>query len=218
MEINNGITVIIGTGKSEFLFNLYNEDNNTSKTYLKQNQTEEFFCNSVYEDMVYTLKKHGKKNIDSKIFNSLKMVDLVPLFLKRNFWSLSSGEQKQVALAKALLLNSNTLYLDEPFTCLDSINKKKMVKLFKMMKIRYGKKLIIALNDIDTAFNIADKIILIDNNDIKFIGNKYELFLENNYIKPNIVDFVDYARSKGLKLEYRDDISDVMKDIYRCVR
>ncbi len=132
--------------------------------------------------------------------------------------------KKKVALAKALACNPRLFILDEPFTNLDYASKKNLIKLFRMMKLRYGKTFVIASNDTDVALELADEVIGIKDGDIIFKGNKFDLFTNHqllekyNIFEPEIVKFINLVKnSKGINLGYRDDINDLMKDIYRFV-
>ena len=56
-------------------------------------------------------------------------------------------------------------------------------------------------------------------------GNKYEIFTDDNLMErcnlqmPKIIEFSKIVlKKKNIDLGYRDDINDLMKDIYRFVR
>ena len=184
----------------------------------------DFFCNTIYDDLLLTLKEMKCKKSFEKIIKSFKMVDLDISFLNYSFDCLSYGSKSKCLLAKELIKNPKVFYLDEPFLGLDQSSKRKIVRLFKMMKIKYGKKFLIALDDIDLAFEVADNLIVSDDDGVVYSGDKYKFFTSDLYLKygfslPKIVSFVNYVRkTKSVKLNYRDDISDLMKDIYRFVR
>lgn len=222
MEINKGeITVVIGRGKSEFLKSF---DIDGKKSFYLDNNFDDFFCNSIYDDIYFVLKKRGFKNIDKRILNSISMVKLDYSCLSRSISSLSLGEKKKVSLARLLACNPRFLYLNEPFFGLDLCSKKEFIRLFKMMKVRYGKTFVISTDDMNLAFELADNLIVL-NGDVVFSGNKYDFFTSEKLVSkynicvPKLVEFVSYVRkNKNVKLSYRDDISDIMKDIYRFVR
>lgn len=231
------ITFVVGesdSGKS-LLLSLINGDipydgeiirNIKSVYFLKQNPEEFFFCNTVYEEILFELKKRKLKcDYDKKIISSLRMVGLDKSFLNRSPLEISKGEQKKVAMAIALACNPRLFILDEPFTNLDYISKKNLMKLFRMMKLRYGKTFIITTNDTDIALELADEVIGLKNGKIVFQGNKFDLFTnrqllkEANLFEPEIVRFTNLVKdTKGINLGYRDDINDLMKDIYRFVK
>ena len=124
-----------------------------------------------------------------------------------------------------LVCNPKLYILDEPFMNLDYSSKKKIVKLFRMMKLKYGKTFVIASSDTNVALELADEVIGLKNGKIVFQGNKFDLFTNHellskaNILEPKIVKFTNLVKNtKGINLGYRDDINDLMKDIYRFVK
>ena len=72
---------------------------------------------------------------------------------------------------------------------------------------------------------ISDNIYLINNGDLIKYGDKYDIFTdfellkEHNIILPNTILFSKKVLDKtGKKIGYRDDINDLLKDIYRYAR
>lgn len=234
---SNKITFIIGesgSGKSTLL-SLINGDIEATDgeidkdcdkiSFLRQNPEDYFFCNTVYEEMWFALKKAKVKNLEKKIIESLEIVDLGEDCLYKSPFEISKGEQKRLAIAIALAINSKLLLLDDPFSNLDYASRKKMIKLFRMMKLRYGKTIIIACNDTDRALELADDIICIKKGNLMFNGNKFDLFTNTDLIKkcniaiPKLINFTNLVKfNKGINIGYRDDINDLMKDVYRFVK
>ena len=93
-----------------------------------------------------------------------------------------------------------------------------------MMKLKYGKTIIIATSDTNIALELADEVIGLDN-EVIFKGNKFDLFTNKklldkcNIVEPDIIRFTNLVKNrKGINMGYRDDINDLMKDIYRFVK
>ena len=224
------ITFITGeSGKSAYLSALYQELTKESANkigFLTQNAENCFFCNTIYQEILFVLKKKKIRcNYDKKILDSLKMVGLDKSYLTRSPFDISKGEQKKLALAMVLVCNPKILLLDEPFTYLDFSSQVKMVKLFRMMKLRYGRTIIIATNNTDVTLELADDIIALKDGEILFKGGKFDFFTNHQLLKkinidrPKLIEFTDLVKDiKGINLGYRDDINDLMKDIYRFVR
>lgn len=193
--------------------------------FLRQNPEERFFCNTIYEEILFALKKNRVKNYERRVLESLEIVGLDESYLYRSPFEISKGEQKIVAFAILLACNPNILLLDSPFSNLDFASKKKIIKLLRMMKLKYGKTIIIASDDTDIALELADEVICLKDGDLVFKGNKFDLFTnnkllkENNITKPRLINFTDLVKvNKGIDIGYRDDINDLMKDIYRFVK
>ena len=83
----------------------------------------------------------------------------------------------------------------------------------------------IASVDVDDALQFADYVICLKNGSLIFQGDKFDLFTNNkllkesNIPKPQIIKFTDsFKEGRKVNIGYRDDINDLMKDIYRVVR
>ncbi len=186
---------------------------------------EQFFCQTVKEEIEFGMKYFKKtvKNIEKHILDALLMVGLDATYLNRNPFTLSSGEMRKVAIASILAFNPKVIILDEPTIGLDNQSKKNLIKIIKLLKTRYKKTIIIVSNDTDLLLQIAEHIILLDKGKIIYDGNKYEVFKQDlekyGLKKPKIIEFEQLVlEKKHIKIGYRDDINDLMKDVYRHVK
>ena len=95
---------------------------------LNRNFVDYFFCNTVYEEILFILMKNRVKNYYKKITEVLKIVYLDESILKKSPFEISKGEQKKLALAKILVCNPKVLILYEPFLNLDSSSRSGLIK------------------------------------------------------------------------------------------
>ena len=75
---------------------------------------------------------------------------------------LSGGMKKRVALARALATNPSILFLDEPFTNLDTFNRIKMNQL--VSKLSNDATTLLVTHDIDEALRLSNKIVVLNGN------------------------------------------------------
>lgn len=193
--------------------------------FVFQNPKEQFFLPTVKKEIAFGMKQFCYKldQIEKRISDALKMVGLDDSYLERNPLELSNGEMRKVAIASVLAFNPKILIFDEPTIGLDAISKESFLKMLKILKNRYHKTIIIVSHDMDIIHKIADYIFVFENGKKVLEGNKYEIF-ENEEIekygilRPNIINFsYQVLKKKGIKLGYRDDVNDLIKDIYRYV-
>ena len=131
------------------------EIKNKLKQFKKDNK------NKVARDKYYsTLTSEAKSKI-LMILEGLGLSDKADKYP----YQLSGGEQQRVAIARALALNPKILCFDEPTSALDVALTGEVVKLIQELK---EKKLtmIIITHEIDFAYQVADKIIVIDKGKI----------------------------------------------------
>ena len=186
---------------------------------------EQFFCKTVKEEIEFGMRYFKKtvKSIEKHVSDALLMVGLDDSYLTRNPYTLSSGEMRKVAIASILAFNPKIVILDEPTIGLDNSSKEDLIKIIKLLKNRYHKTVIIVSNDTDMLHKISDHIVLLDKGKIVLEGSKYEVFKQDiekyGVKKPKIIEFEELVyKEKNIKIGYRDDINDLMKDVYRYVK
>lgn len=213
---------IIGKGKK--ITNINSLRSNVGLVF--QFPEEQFFNLKVKDEIKFGMDYFNIKTeeIDKRCIDALKLVGLDETYLERETFKLSSGEMRRVALASILAINPKVLILDEPTIGLDNLSKKSLVSLIRKLKTRYHKTIIIITHDVDFLHQISDYIFVLDNGRVVLEGTKYEVFTNdelNNYglIPPKIIEFEKLVqKKKGIKLRYRDDINDLIKDIYRYAK
>lgn len=91
---------------------------------------------------------------------------------------LSAGMARRVAILRALLFKSETLFMDEPFVNLDIALKHRLIKEVKSRIENQGKTTVFVTHDIKEAVSLADRIIVLSQGkiiaDIKEITEKTE--------------------------------------------
>lgn len=194
--------------------------------YVFQNPEEQFFTNSVKEEIEFSLKnyEYSLDKIDIRVINSLKMVGLDDDFLNRNPFSLSGGEKEKLAIAIALSLNPKILILDEPTIYLDDKSKRDLIDLLVKIKNKYNKTIILISNDINFINRISDKIVMLKEGRIVLDIDKDEFVDNVDKIKkngmeiPKMLEFINMVeKNKKIKLTYTDNIDLLVSEIKKNV-
>ena len=84
---------------------------------------------------------------------------------------LSGGQRQRVALARALAIEPRVLLLDEPFGALDARVRKDLRKWLKDLHRRIGHTTLFVTHDQDEAFELADRIAILNNGVIEQMGS-----------------------------------------------
>ncbi len=119
---------------------------------------------TVYENIQLVLEEYSnlsRTEIDQMI--SLKL-SLVGLENFKHFYpaQLSGGMKKRAGLARALALDPEILFLDEPSAGLDPISAARLDDLILKIRDYLGTTIIAVTHDLDSIFKIGDRIIYLD--------------------------------------------------------
>ena len=131
---------------------------------------------SVYENIVFPIRQHHKitnwKAIDDLVKNRLAMVGLDGY---QNAYpaSLSGGQQKRVALARAIAMSPDIVLYDEPTTGLDPISSDIINELIVKLQRELQVTSIVVTHDMKSAYKIADHIIMLHEGRIIAAGNSH---------------------------------------------
>ncbi|MGB1294370.1 MAG: ABC transporter ATP-binding protein [Flavobacteriales bacterium] len=98
---------------------------------------------------------------------------------KKLIYQISGGQQQRVALARALAPRPQVLLLDEPFSNIDAQLKDDLRVELKSLIKQAGISAIFVSHDIDDAFAIADRALLLDQGEVQQVDVP-----ENLYRKP----------------------------------
>ncbi|MDQ3032752.1 MAG: ABC transporter ATP-binding protein [Myxococcota bacterium] len=127
---------------------------------------------TVRENVEYGVREHHRmpqRELDELVAQSLADVglpdtqDMLPS-------SLSGGQRKRVGLARALALRPEVILYDEPTTGLDPVNTERINQLIVTTKERYKVTSIVVTHDMDSAFQVSDRIAMIDKGFVVWSG------------------------------------------------
>ncbi|MGC9045240.1 ATP-binding cassette domain-containing protein [Thermodesulfovibrio sp. 3462-1] len=115
------------------------------------------FNTTVFKNVAYGLKVRGmnKKEIKARVEKALDFVGLLHK-KEQNALTLSSGEVKRMGIARAIVLEPEVLFLDEPTASVDEENVEIIENIIIQLKQKLNSIIIIATHDKDSAKRVAD--------------------------------------------------------------
>ena len=145
---------------------------------------------TVGENVALPLREHTKlEDPTIEIILRLKL-DQVGLSGFENYMpsQLSGGMKKRAAVARALAMDPEILFFDEPSAGLDPIIAAGVDELILELKKAFHMTIIVVTHELASAFLIADRMVLIDKGNIVAIGTTSEMRAST---QPRVRQFLD---------------------------
>jgi osmoprotectant transport system ATP-binding protein len=148
--------------------------------------------------VVPQLLKWDKKQTQNRVSELLEKLHLDKKYLNVYPSELSGGQQQRVGLARALVADPPVLLMDEPFGALDNVTRSKIQAEFKALDELKRKTIIMVTHDVQEAFELGDRICLMDKGKIVQKGTPTELLFApvNTFVK-------DFLKDQRLQLEFK---------------
>jgi osmoprotectant transport system ATP-binding protein len=128
--------------------------------------------------VVPKLLKWDKGKIKTRTQELIEKLHLPENSLSMFPHELSGGQQQRVGLARALVTDPSVLLMDEPFGALDNVTRTSIQKEFKGLEELKRKTIVMVTHDVQEAFELADRICLMDKGKIIQIGTPKELLYQ----------------------------------------
>ena len=121
------------------------------------------------------LLKWDKARIDARVDEMLALVNLPTAYRKRYPRQLSGGEQQRVGVARALAADPPIILMDEPFGAIDAINRTRLQDELLQIQTRLHKTILFVTHDVEEAFKLGDRIVVMREGQIAQEGGPLEL-------------------------------------------
>ena len=141
---------------------------------------------TVYDNIAFGLKvkKMKKQEIDQKVREIARKVDLSDEQLAKAVSQLSGGQQQRVAIARALVTGPAIICMDEPLSNLDAKLRVQLRNELKKMQKDFGITTIYVTHDQEEALTLSDRIAVFNKGYIEQIGTPNEIY---NFSKTEFV-------------------------------
>ena len=133
---------------------------------------------TVYDNIAFGLKvkKLKKPEIDKRVREIAKKVDLTDEQLQKAVSQLSGGQQQRVAIARALVTGPAIICMDEPLSNLDAKLRVQLRNELKRMQKEFGITTIYVTHDQEEALTLSDRIAVFNKGYIEQIGTPNEVY------------------------------------------
>ena len=155
---------------------------------------------TVGENVALPLREHTKlEDSTIEIIVRLKL-DQVGLSGFESYMpsQLSGGMKKRAAVARALAMDPEILFFDEPSAGLDPIIAAGVDELILDLKKAFHMTIIVVTHELASAFLIADRMVLIDKGNVVAIGTADEMRASTH---PRVRQFLDRIAEREVSQE-----------------
>lgn len=132
---------------------------------------------SVYENVAFPLREHTM--LPERLIRHIVLTKLHAVGLRGAAGlmpaELSGGMARRVALARAISMDPEMIYYDEPFVGLDPISMGVIVRLIRRMNDALGLTSIVVSHDVDEMSSIADRSFLLSDGKVVASGSPEDM-------------------------------------------
>ncbi|OAO89104.1 hypothetical protein AXX17_ATUG04470, partial [Arabidopsis thaliana] len=154
-----------------------------------------------------------KRKTSERVDELMELVQLPASFRKRYPRQLSGGQQQRVGIARAMAGDPSLLLMDEPFGAIDAITRTKLQEDLLLIQKRLGKTILFVTHDVDEAFKLGDRVIVMNEGSIQQYGTPFELVSEpaNNFVREliqgeDLFQLLKLTKAEDRMIELPDDI------------
>jgi len=127
---------------------------------------------SLRENISVPLKVHTNLAAETIRIMSIMKLNMVGLSTFSDYMpsQLSGGMRKRAGLARALAMDPEVLFVDEPSSGLDPITAAGLDRLLLDLRETLGMTVVVVTHELESAFKIADRIVVMDNGRVMAAG------------------------------------------------
>lgn len=137
-----------------------------------------FSALSVYDNLALPLRELrtvGEDLIHDLVMIKLEMVGIEPRHATKMPADLSGGMIKRIALARALALEPELIFLDEPTAGLDPDRSESFVKLIQQLHRELNLTVVMVTHDLDTLVALSHRVAVLCDQHVEVIGTLDEV-------------------------------------------
>jgi phospholipid/cholesterol/gamma-HCH transport system ATP-binding protein len=152
---------------------------------------------NIRENIGLPLREHTALSnplIDALADWRLSMAGLAPEVAAQFPNELSGGMMKRASLARALVLDPELLFLDEPTAGLDPVSASGVDELVLKLRALFGLTIVMITHDLDLLWQVADRVAVLADGRVEAVGSMAELALIE---RPAVRQFFTGARGRA---------------------
>jgi phospholipid/cholesterol/gamma-HCH transport system ATP-binding protein len=166
---------------------------------------------NVEENVAFPLREHTRLDDNTIRIMARMKLEVVNLagFEKLMPSQLSGGMIKRAALARAIVMDPQLLFFDEPSAGLDPVVSADLDELILRLRDAMGVTIVVVTHELESAFRIADRITVLDQGKILITGTTREVKESDNTRVQNLLN----RRTEDLPVNADDYLQRLTDDL-----
>jgi len=133
-----------------------------------------------------TLPREMRSSIAGELLEFVRLAGLEDRLPRQ----LSGGQQQRVALARALARDPQVLLLDEPFSAVDQVTRRRLQRELAQMRQRLRIPIVLVTHDLEEAATLADRMVVLHHGRTLQSGPPFDVLARPQTVE--IARLVDY--------------------------
>jgi len=145
---------------------------------------------NVEDNVIFPLREHTLLDDNTMRIMARMKLEVVNMagFEKLMPAQLSGGMSKRTALARAIVMDPNLLFFDEPSAGLDPVVSADLDELILRLRDAMDVSIVVVTHELDSAFRIADRILVLDKGKVLVIGSVDDVRNSDNERVQNLLN------------------------------
>lgn len=168
----------------------------------------QLFEETVYKDIAFGPKnmKLDEKQIDERVREAAKFVNLSDELLEKSPFELSGGQKRRVAIAGVIAMRPQVLIFDEPTAGLDPSGRDEIMGNIMQYREKTGSTIIMVTHSMEDIAKSVDRLVVFDGGDIVMRGTPAQVFSKSEQLMkiglsiPKVAQIAVRLRSMGVRL------------------
>lgn len=167
-----------------------------------------FSALTLLENVAFPLVEHTRLNSSTR--DQLAMLKILMVGLSYDAANkypavLSGGMQKRAALARAIVLDPELLFLDEPTTGLDPESAAGLDELILNLQETMGLTMVMVTHDLDTLWRVTDRVAFLNEGKVLYVDTMANLATKKDAV---IQEFFNGPRGRIAKDRHQSESTD----------
>ena len=151
-----------------------------------------------YENVLFPLHEVTQLTAEAAHQKVMGLLESVGLAQAHHLYpdEISGGMQKRLGIARALALQPEIIFYDDPTAGLDPITSRKIIDLLISLQKENNSTLVSITNDMNRAYQLADQIVMVANGQLMVAGSPIETQKNSNPVISNFIRGLSFASAQ----------------------